>query len=519
LAIIDADVIVVGAGTGGLTAAAYLAVAGRGVIVVDRGSTVGGHATVFSRHGCQFDVGLHVLGSTSEGVPATQPLLAPLGIEVEYNRVEPVDTVVMGERTVELPSGLEAFRAAVHEALPQEREAVDRYLEIITSLALEVSGLTHVRGLVDMPRALWNSRGLVRHRRTTLSECFDSCGLSPTARTLLGWLNPFHGVPPSDVSLVAHAILTMHYVHGSWYPRGGGAVISEALAGVIQAHGGRILLEHEVVAIDVERGRVAGVTARGPDEVADQVRAPVVVSNADVKRTFAELVDPEAVPREYRRKVRGYEMPYPLAVLYAVLDRDLRAEGLQATNILVAGQGWDSTYRALRRGTLPAEAPMWLTSASLKDPEDDRLCRPGQTNVQLMSVVPRRPDAWGLELGVARDAQYAAAKDRFRTAMLRAAERAIPGIGESIAFDMVATPYTVQRRTGVTDGVAYGIAATPDQMVMGRPGPRTPVPGLFLVGASTRSGHGITGVMAGGIATASAILGTSAVAAAQSTAQ
>lgn len=519
MAIIDADVIVVGAGTGGLTAAAYLAVAGRGVIVVDRGPAPGGHATVFNANGFQFDVGLHTLGSGSDGNPATQPMLDPLGITLEYNRIDPVDTIVLPDARVEIPTGLDGFRSTLHEALPDEREPVDRYLELVETVDSEAAALVRVRGLSDVPKALWHSRGLVRNRRTTLSDAFEHCGLSTRARAILGWISPLYGLPPAEVSLIMHAMMTMHYVHGAWYPRGGGAVISQRLAEVIRAHGGWVLLEHEVTRIDVEGGRVAGVTATGPDGAQTRLRAPVVASNADIKRTFSHLVDPSVVPRDFRRRIRGYEMSLPLAVVHAILDRDLVAEGLPPTNYLVPGDGPDAAYRSIVGGAFPTDPPVWITSASLKDPDNPDLCQPGQTNVQLMTVVPSRLDAWGLEVGVRRGRDYSTAKEALREQVLASADRAIPGFSDAVVFDMVATPYTFQRYTGVTDGAAYGIAATPDQMVMGRPGPRTPVPGLFLVGASTRSGHGITGVMAGGIATASAILGSSAVSAAWKTAR
>ena len=110
---------------------------------------------------------------------------------------------------------------------------------------------------------------------------------------------------------------------------------------------------------------------------------------------------------------------------------------------------------------------------------------------------------------------YTEAKGRFRDQLLAAADRAIPGLSDAVVYADVATPYTVQRYTAVTDGTSYGIAATRDQMITSRPAPKTHIPGLFLVGASTRSGHGITGVMHGGIATATAVLGRSAVTAAR----
>lgn len=94
---IDTDVVVIGAGTGGLTAAAYLAAAGRRVTVLDRGFVPGGHGSVFTREGSEFDIGLHYLGSTRDGVPATQPLLDPLGIDVTYAPLQPTDTVVLAD--------------------------------------------------------------------------------------------------------------------------------------------------------------------------------------------------------------------------------------------------------------------------------------------------------------------------------------------------------------------------------------------------------------------------------------
>ena len=84
----DADVIVVGAGTGGLTTAAYLAAAGKQVLVVDRGSRPGGHGTVFERGGYEFDIGLIFIDSGMDGRPAPDRLLAPLGIALQWNRID-----------------------------------------------------------------------------------------------------------------------------------------------------------------------------------------------------------------------------------------------------------------------------------------------------------------------------------------------------------------------------------------------------------------------------------------------
>ena len=73
-----------------------------------------------------------------------------------------------------------------------------------------------------------------------------------------------------------------------------------------------------------------------------------------------------------------------------------------------------------------------------------------------------------------------------------------PGTADKIVFRETASPVTHTRFTRATDGTGYGLAATPEQFMKGRPGYRGPVPGLYLAGANTRSGHGIVGAMASG---------------------
>jgi all-trans-retinol 13,14-reductase len=508
----DADVIVVGAGTGGLTAAAYLAVAGRQVVVVDRGETPGGMATVFAHGDYEFDVGLHFLPSDHRGTPMTQPMLDPLGIEVRYRRLDPIDTIVLPDGRFEVPTGMEAYRERLHDALPGERRAIDRYLEIIDELDAEVMALQRVHGLSDVPSALWRSRGVLRHRRTTLGELFDRLRLSPRARTLLAWIDGVYAVAPSEASLLLHAVVTRRYLDGSWYPTGGGQVISDRLAEVVRQHGGRLLLGHEVTRIVVRDGEAAGVMVRDADGAESELAAPVVVSAADLKHTYLELLDPAVVPIRTRRRVRGYEMPLPLAVVYAVIDRDLVAEGVPATNFLVAAHDdVEGFYRSLQRGEFVRDPFTWISSPTLKERGEHRSCLPGQTNLQLMTVAPAQLRSWGLQVGVERGASYQAAKRQLRDRLFATAERALPGLEEAVVFDEVATPYTFHRYMGVTDGTSYGIASTPDQVGLRRPGPKTSIRGLYLAGASTRSGHGIGGAMAGGIDAASAVLGRSAV--------
>jgi phytoene dehydrogenase-like protein len=508
----DADVIMVGAGIGGLTAAAYLAAAGKRVLVVDRGTRPGGHGTVFERGGYEFDIGLTFVASGMDGRPEPDRWLAPLGIALRWNRIDSMDKVVFGDGSrFEAPLGIDAYRDALHDALPDERVAVDRYLHLIVELDKQLTAFTTATGLSGVPRALRGVATLVRYSRTTLGDTFDSLQLSPRARVLLGRNAGSIGLPPSQTPLVLHAAMAMSAMRDSWYPAGGPSVIADRLAEVVTAHGGELLLGHEVTRIDVGGGAVTGVEVRAADGAARQLGAAVVVSNADIKRTFLELLAPEVVPEPLRRMVRGFTMSLPFGVVYAVLDRDLAAEGVAVNFVRVLDEDAETALGDAAAGRFAARPPMALSSSSVKDPANPRACRPGQTNVELLAIAPPQPQAWGVQVGSEGGEAYQAAKRAFRDRLMEAAEKAVPEFGSSVIFEEVATPLTFSRYLGTTDGTGYGIALTADQFGNKRPAPKTPIRGLFLVGASTRAGHGISGVMTGGVQAATAVLGSPAV--------
>jgi hypothetical protein len=190
----------------------------------------------------------------------------------------------------------------------------------------------------------------------------------------------------------------------------------------------------------------------GTDPPAEELHAPVVVSNADLKRTFLELLSPRWCPERLRRRVRRFEMAAPLFIVYLVIDRDLRAEGVPNRNWAVIDyDDLESIYAAYTRGQLPSQQGVWITSASLKDPANPRLCRPGQTNLQLMAVAPASHAFWDVGEDLVAGPRYQERKRQLRDRLVSAAERAIPGLSDAIAYEEAATPIsldTLVRRAG-----------------------------------------------------------------------
>jgi all-trans-retinol 13,14-reductase len=504
----DADVVVVGAGPGGLTTAAYLATQGRRVVVVDARDVPGGHMSAFTHSGYEFDIGLHF--TTAD---AARAVLEPVGVDVTFRDQGPnVDTLLLPHRRLTVPAGREAIRDWLHREFTGERDTVDSFLATTSALTEELAHMPDRPRLRDVPEMTWGSRHLLRHARSTLGSYLDTLHASPELRAVLASFAFEGALPPSRMSLLVYARMAAKLASGMAYPEGGSSVISEGLASVVRAHGGEIVLDAEVDQILVEGGRARGVRVRPASwetspEPAYDIHAGTVVSAVDAKQTYLRLVDPEVLPPRLARRIRALEPALPFFVVYLVLDRDLSAEGYPTVNTTVAGSlDVEDAFRGLNAGRLSPSSWLYLWVANLADPGNPRLCRPGQTNLQLMTVAPAAHDFWGAAPGRTTGARYAARRRELRKRLIALADRAVPGIEDSIVFEESASPVTEERLMRVTGGTSYGPALTPAQ-VLGRPGFASPVEGLYLAGASSRGGPGLVGTLHGGVGAAAAITG------------
>jgi phytoene dehydrogenase-like protein len=344
-----------------------------------------------------------------------------------------------------------------------------------------------------------------------VTDLFRAHGLSaPASAVLLGEQGDY-AVRPSRTPVVLQGGITDHYMRGAFYPEGGSQVIAGRLIEAIRAYGGEVRTSAPVSRVRVEQGRVTGVVLEKTGAIID---APVVVSNADLKRTVTALVGAEHFRRETVDRVRDFRMSLPLFVVYLGLDVDLRAAGIPNTNYFVWG-GYDieGAYTKLEAGEVPDEDFAYVTAATLKDPDNPRLAPAGHSNVQIMTVVPHEYALWAAgdpriedDRAYHRDAEYRRRKAAFAERLIATAERVLPGIGAHVVWKEAATPLTQERFTRSTGGTSYGIELACDQIGPLRIGPETYVPGLYLCGASTPSGHGIANVMRSGVAAAGAAL-------------
>jgi len=513
------DAIVVGSGLGGLACAAYLTAAGKRTLVLESHYVAGGNTQTFRRNLKQglyeFDVGVHYIGECGKEGSITR-ILRGAGLDERIN-FRPLDpdgftTLIFPDLTFKVPASWDRYRTRLLETFPDEAQALGTVVDIFRDVADGLRAMSNHE--LDMAALATAHPNFFGWGMRPVPELFAEYGLSLRAQAVLLGEQGDYAVPPSRTPVGLAAGLTDHYMRGAFYPEGGGQIIAARLVEAIRAYGGEVRTRAPVERIRIANGRVAGVTL---GKTGAEIDAPIVVSNADIKRTVHGLVGPQHFAPETVARVDEFRMSLPLFVVYLGLDADLVARGMPNTNYMMWGSyDIEAVYRTIEAGKIPDEDFIYVTITSLKDPDNTRLAPPGHTNLQIMTVVPREYEFWNVGTGPVdlgdnayhQDVEYRRRKTALAERLITAGERIIPDLRRHIDWQEAATPVTQERFTRSTGGTSYGIEFAVDQMGPLRIGPRTEIPGLFLCGASIPSGHGIGGVLHGGVSAASAVLET-----------
>lgn len=481
------DVIVIGAGIGGLACASLLAKAGMRVLLVDQSSRPGGYVGSFKREGFTFDCAAHfVTGCHKDGVIGK--LLRDLGVEngIEFIKVEAPARFVFPDFEFSFSlNDLEGAERMLKEKFPQEAENLDRYKETLDRIGQDIIRLGSSFSLWKIPFFPLLFPSLLKYRNYTVRKLLDECFTDERLKTILS-ISPVT-VPPSKASLLMAAVLKAESQEaGIYYPKGGMQSFTNILVKGLKKYKGELLLDTLITKILIDKGRVQGV------ESADgrRIKASYIVSNTNLKQTFYQLVGKEYLKRRFMKKIEGKELSLSCFILYLGIALDLKSLGLNFRTNVYPTYDTERQYEILKNGEIPEEFSFVMTFPSLIDPTTAPKSK--HTLIITTTAPYHYQGNWGTKEG--RRVEYRRLKEDMMKRMIEKAEKIIPELSSHIIYQEVATPITLERKTLNTQGAMYGLAATPKQIGPGRFKNRTPIKGLYLVGHYTYLAHGIGAV-------------------------
>lgn len=472
-------IVVVGAGVGGLAAAARLAAQGHDVQVHERGATHGGKLGEFRRDGFVFDTGPSLLT-----LPAVfDELFADTGgpADLDVVPVDPACAYRFADGTaLDMPHDAAAIPAALDAALGAGAGASWSALDARSARLWELVGDAVLRRPLDGAGDLLRFSRRVRDLRViapwrTLRGLGTSMLPDPRLRA---WFDRYATYSGSDPRRTPSVLSVTSYVEqrfGAWYVRGGLRRIADALLARCERLGVRVHLGSEVVRVCADERGASGV------RLADgtQIAADAVVCNADAGALYGGLLRGRTAARAGRRLRRTRS----LSGFSLLLALDGLVPG-PAHRVLFPAD-YDAEFDAVfGRGRRPG--PVADPTVYVHSPDDPAL-RPDDRSQGWFVLVnaPTHDPAHGFDWdrpGVADDCA-----DRVLAVL---AARGVD-VRDRIRWREVRTPADLERDTGAPGGAIYGTASHGPRAALLRPANRSPVPGLYLVGGSAHPGGGL----------------------------
>ena len=508
------DAIVIGAGHNGLTNAAYLAKAGLNVVVLEKNDYIGGAAVSRElQKGWTYSNCSYVCSMMRQAIHRDLDLARHGLLIVPY-----LGTVNFGdgdERLIhyhdEEAAHHELKRHSPHDADAMHGFQADltRYAKLIRKTLMRTPPDPTSFRPRDLMEFLWLAKQFwklgekqlyeyVRFFTMSASEFLDDYFENDMVKAAMaspGIIGTALGVqsPGSSYILLHHVMGDVDGSIGAWgLARGGMGAISASIASAAEGFGAEIRMNSGVQQVLVRGGRACGVVLENGDEI----RANIVVSNLDAKRTFTRVMDKKDLPEGIYEKAKNFKIRGSSGKVNIALsgmpkfthipdNRYINRGGQAFTGSM---ETMERAYDCWKRGTWSDDPFVESVIPSAWDPTVAPTGQHWMSNF-IQYCPPKLADGpW-----------TPAKRDAFGESVISKIERYSPGFRDLIVHMEVRTPHEIEDEIGLTEGNIFQGELTIDQLFFNRPFPgygqyRMPVKNLYMCGSSTHPGGGVSAV-------------------------
>ncbi len=462
------DVIIIGAGLGGLECGVILSRQGMSVLVLEQQHQPGGCMQSYSRGGEMYDTGLHYVGGLDEGQPLHQAFTYLGLLQLPWQRLDPsgFDIITIADETLPMVEGYDAFRDAFADRFPHERAGLQTYVDMLRHTnETSLTPLLQPQQPHTMPADF--TMGAYSWMRQTFSDNLLINFLAGNSLRM--------ELRKDTLPLYTFAHCNAPYITSSWRLKGHGNMLVQRLVDQIKANGGEVLCDNHVSELHTTNGHITTATCTG----GAVYEATTYISSLHPATTVGLITDHDAIKKTYRRRMTTLHNTYgfftvslhlkPHTIPYMNHNRYIYSHA----NVWDISQAPHSSHAMLI--SCPYSGSPYATHLDLLTPMTWDECLP-----------------WTGTTPGHRGKDYTDFKRRKAEGMIDIASRYITGLKDAAEHVYTSTPLTYRDYNGAVDGNAYGIRKDCNDPLMTLLTPRTPLPNLLLTGQSLMV-HGIQG--------------------------
>lgn len=487
------DVIVIGGGLAGLTAASLLAKRQLKVAVIEKSYNPGGSCGVFKRGSVTFDNGAAMLyGFGPSGFNAHRFVFNCLEEPVDVIKHDLLYTVVFKGHRIPFWLDVNQFADELSKVFPSEAKNIHRFYRdmsiVYRHVMVETPNYTTpdetdpkegLKSLLKHPISYAKFLGYLNKSAKSLLEKYFS---DPEILKFFDKLTSTYcyATVEEAPAILAAIMFVDNHVGGSYYPAGSTLFLPGKLEKVIEENGGDMLLGCEVTSILFEGDKPKGVQL----DNGSQLQAPNLIYAGTVWNLYDKLIDRVYTTEVRRNWAKNMVPTYPSVVLYSVIDRDVIPQDTQPIELLVGNP--DQLDES--------EVTVYILSI-----DDRTLCAEDEHTV--LAIGPTFENWEQTDPDT-----YLQMKKNEQTRLISVLEKRFPGFSSAVRYAEVATPKTIERYTMKNGGAVAGPKQMLGQHIFKRLHTRSEWDNLFCCGESTVMGTGTPTVTTTGLSAANAIL-------------
>ncbi|MFC0561415.1 phytoene desaturase family protein [Halalkalibacter alkalisediminis] len=476
------DVIIIGGGLSGLTAAALLTQKHLKVLVLEQHYYLGGCAHTFKRKNYVFDTAIHVIGGAEDG-GEVHNLYNQLGIrdQIEFLAVDPLINLCIDKDYYPIPANLQELGTLMCKWFPTDSEAITTVLD-------EILYMGSLKGNFQFE----DLKKINELERVSYKDYLSNRFNHPHCEKILSSLILFAGSSIDELSTFKMMNIMASYHGGGFYPKGSSQQLSICLRDYILKNGGDVQTKRTIKSIDVKGNQVKGVI----DHKGNYYKTQSVISSANYTVTM-NMVNNETVKQKEltKRQLKKLKPSNSAVILFTVIKNEDLPEPLSHETVLFSEENIYSEENMLFNPQKMDGIP--VISISCPSLSDLNLAPEGYSIVTFMSLC----NAETVE-SIRNDK----GKDYILEFYLNVLEQKIPELRNKLVYHEFSTPSTIKKFTFNPEGAVYGWKKTVNQQGMATIGSKVSIDGVYFTGHWSQDAHGAYGVMRSGRKTAENVL-------------